>query len=1104
MSETSYNALLVAANLATYQNDRLSIKPKEWETFITEVISTDVNNCEEVTSIELTPRTQLDLPAIINGITQQRKNKKYYHCIRLGDKYDDCPDNLQKQLKHKIVPPKLNNLRSVQRTLGRVSERVIADALMENEDLFDAARKEVARMDILPDTKQHTKSKSTTSVSSNTTAKTSTSTPIDVDERPSKKAKVSPDERNVTEKLTFDEPGIKNDTTNHINPLLSKLFGAGFDASNPETRQKIYQLQAEISSLGLNGRWELNSRDARGHFQTYVRVPVNTSDKSFYNSKEWLDTCIKINSSNEEDPIDSARRIATHIIKYYEDAHMKACQEQDLPIVEGMSTTAYAALLKATNMSGAQEDELRKHMADHIGKNFLPSRSKMRMMCEGHTKIFTDTVEHAYEEGEEEETIDFNWKDLSLEVSTKLAAVLSSENISPRDVKRIVAILGGDHGGDAFTFGTKLCVHFHGAREPIYCEVTVCEVICRKDSAELLEKTLVEKMTPYIKKINDEQLWIYRVDQEVHCSYGERPANIANHMIKDVKTWLFVTGDLAFYAMALGRESMSGHWCFLCKLKKSMFASGDAGDHWTMEQLIDVANKVESSKNKKPQEGVKTKPWWPFIPLKHFMVPLLHVLIGIGNDLLTSFRDWVNDEVECLHQQEVRTRQAATTAEHKIIDYGAEFETYKMSPRGKRYDSIKNMIRYRKTKLERLGAIVNVATNTNKNDDSPVEVEELLNQFDEFVAEDDNEPLEEGQFFPEDEEFVDEAPEPEPDGDEMEDYTLEIPDELPDGTKLKIQQCQSQIKNLKEELEPLATERGVITGNLKRTRAYLKELTIKLKSFRKVRKKSDVGLETKMFRVLKSIGVELTRYHGGSLMGKDIKKVMDNASHIFDEFKKILKDGKRSNAVLDDDIDKKCEEYKSVFLLWDGAFSIARKVGKLEDDDINQFQIYVDAAVQAHKDVGCNITHKVHLMWKHVAWQMNELKDVGGLGDKMEDWVERAHQDGARRRRRFYYTRNAELRAKAAARIEHRDTKADVIAYQAGVDARHKKTSSNTPNNTKALEQKQHRIANRVAALNAHHSKMAARAEAQDALDNAPAAVDTPNDTPIADANINE
>jgi len=161
-----------------------------------------------------------------------------------------------------------------------------------------------------------------------------------------------------------------------------------------------------------------------------------------------------------------------------------------------------------------------------------------------------------------------------------------------------------------------------------------------------------------------------------------------------------------------------------------------------------------------------------------------------------------------------------------------------------------------------------------------------------------------------------------------------------------------------------------------------------------------------------------------------------------------------------------------VFLLWDGAFSYA--------------------AVQAHKDVGCNITHKVHLMWKHVAWQMKELKHLGGLGDKMEDWVERAHQDGARRRRRFYFTRNAALRAKATARIEHRDTKAEVIAYQEGMDVRHKKTFSNPQKNTKTLGLKKQREENRLAALNAHNSKMAARAEARDALENAPAVVDTP------------
>jgi hypothetical protein len=51
------------------------------------------------------------------------------------------------------------------------------------------------------------------------------------------------------------------------------------------------------------------------------------------------------------------------------------------------------------------------------------------------------------------------------------------------------------------------------------------------------------------------------------------------------------------------------------------------------------------------------------------------------------------------------------------------------------------------------------------------------------------------------------------------------------------------------------------------------------------------SIETKVFKVLKEIGVELSSYHGGSLNGKDIKKVMNNAFHIFDQFAAIFKGG---------------------------------------------------------------------------------------------------------------------------------------------------------------------------------------------------------------------
>ena len=66
-----------------------------------------------------------------------------------------------------------------------------------------------------------------------------------------------------------------------------------------------------------------------------------------------------------------------------------------------------------------------------------------------------------------------------------------------------------------------------------------------------------------------------------------------------------------------------------------------------MSGLCKMAELVDGGE---PKMGVKTKPWWQFIPLTNFIIPLLHVLIGVGNDVLDSFRDCVNDEVECPHQ----------------------------------------------------------------------------------------------------------------------------------------------------------------------------------------------------------------------------------------------------------------------------------------------------------------------------------------------------------------------------------------------------------------------------------------------------------------------
>jgi len=110
------------------------------------------------------------------------------------------------------------------------------------------------------------------------------------------------------------------------------------------------------------------------------------------------------------------------------------------------------------------------------------------------------------------------------------------------------------------------------------------------------------------------------------------------------------------------------------------------------------------------------------------------------------------------------------------------------------------------------------------------------------------------------------------------------------------------------------------------------------------------------------------------------------------------------------------------------------------------------------------------LMAAHVRWQMMTLE--GGLGDKMEDWVELAHQAGARRRRRFCTTVNQEVRVKASEKVAWRDTNPEVVAYLEDLNVRNKRVFKN-PRASKSEEARAARVKNRMAALRAFQLKKA-------------------------------
>ena len=71
-----------------------------------------------------------------------------------------------------------------------------------------------------------------------------------------------------------------------------------------------------------------------------------------------------------------------------------------------------------------------------------------------------------------------------------------------------------------------------------------------------------------------------------------------------------------------------------------------------------------------------------------------------------------------------------------------------------------------------------------------------------------------------------------------------------------------------------------------------------------------------------------------------------------------MKEWKRPDSILSNaDVDALCLHFWEVFVLWDGAFSLAQTVSPMEQDK-KTYLIYVLAAVHGNNALGCTVTPK--------------------------------------------------------------------------------------------------------------------------------------------------
>jgi hypothetical protein len=190
------------------------------------------------------------------------------------------------------------------------------------------------------------------------------------------------------------------------------------------------------------------------------------------------------------------------------------------------------------------------------------------MLADGHSMVHYDCIGFTYNGKEKVEKIEWTEKNFDEEITMYLQRHLKSKAIAPSNVERVQVFVGGDHGDVAFQFGASITVEMIDG-QIIDFKISVCEVICRKDTEKLIERTILPQLTNGLEvmKLIPLCISVNTDDGKLVCKYNRTPSIGSATPIVDV----YVTGNLAFPAMALGKESIVGHWCIQCASSKARF-----------------------------------------------------------------------------------------------------------------------------------------------------------------------------------------------------------------------------------------------------------------------------------------------------------------------------------------------------------------------------------------------------------------------------------------------------------------------------------------------------------------------------------------------------
>ena len=204
------------------------------------------------------------------------------------------------------------------------------------------------------------------------------------------------------------------------------------------------------------------------------------------------------------------------------------------------------------------------------------------------------------------------------------------------------------------------------------------------------------------------------------------------------------------------------------------------------------------------------------------------------------------------------------------------------------------------------------------------------------------------------------------------------------------------VKTLSAEVKALKQQRATLDASLMEAKAAVRKINSQLNEFKKKRGKRGM-VRAKLEAIMKKNGIVRPVYHGGELTGVKVKELLQKIDVIFGkEFKKVLLEVPENERLAkNDEVNKMVDMYRDLGFLMDGVFATARiKNGELTEDDIDFMRRLTNATAKMWRNLRLSFEKpKIHGVEVHILQQMVLWN---GIGCFVEDFVEKAHQDGVR------------------------------------------------------------------------------------------------------------